>query len=155
MVTFKSAKAKELDEPEVVLNLWAYVDEGGYILRIAGKAYVLGGDDKSKLSLLRQLSGTDFMSAPWQKVPMNFSLTNADGEKMRGVAHASMLSDPDIQPNLFGSLMDKLASQIPEQIKSVNGEYELFKLELPEAPLCVTTTVIEYEDGRLVPMVSG
>jgi hypothetical protein len=52
-----------LQEPEVVLNLWAYAGEDGYIVRLAGKAYVLEGNDKLKLSLLRSLASTDWLAS--------------------------------------------------------------------------------------------
>lgn len=151
----KHAEGKTLDNPEVVLNLWAYVDEGGHIQRIAGKSYVLEGTDHQKLTLLRQLSGTDFLSAPWHPVPRNFRITNPDGEELLGVAHVSMLLDQNSHPNLFGPLMDELAKQVPTQLRSVEGEFKPFKLELPEAPLCVTTQILEFEDGRQVPQVSA
>jgi len=50
--------------------------------------------DEDKLALLRQLAATDFLAAPWHKVPPNVSSTNPDGERMKSIAHASMLSDP-------------------------------------------------------------
>ena len=53
------------------------------------------------------------------------------------------------------SLIEKLAKLVPEQLRSVVGEYEKFRLDLPESPLSVTTIVMEYENGTLVPMVSG
>ena len=148
-------QARELRDPEVVLNLWAYADEAGYVMRIAGKAYVMDGDDGEKLMLLRHLSATDFLSAPWQKVPQNFSVVNEDGQKMQGVAHASLVADPDAQEPLFGPLMDSLAKGLPEQLRSLQGDYSKFRLELSDSPLCVTTVVMEYEDGRLEPMVSA
>jgi hypothetical protein len=151
----RHAKEKDLQNPEVVLNLWAYVNEGGYIQRIAGKFYVLDGTDQQKLAALRQLSGSDFLSAPWHPVPKSFRITNPDGEELLGVAHVSMLPDPNTHPNLFGQLMDELATHVPTLLRSIDGEYKTFKLELPEAPLCVTTQILEFEDGRLVPMVSA
>lgn len=151
----KHAVEKALTNPEVVLNLWAYVDEGGYIQRVAGKFYVLEGSDQQKLSLLRHLSGSDFLSAIWQPVPKNFRITNPYGEELEGVAHVSMLPDPNTHPSLFGPLMDELAKQIPKQLRSVNGDFKQFKLELPEAPLCVTTQILEFEDGRQIPLVSS
>jgi hypothetical protein len=63
-----NSKPVPLHTAEAVLNLWAYVDEGGHIFRIAGKAYVMDGNDGEKLSLLHQLSATDFLSATWHKV---------------------------------------------------------------------------------------
>lgn len=55
------AKLRPLSNPEVCLNLWAYVDEGGYIARVAARAYVLDGDDDDKLSVLHRLAASDFI----------------------------------------------------------------------------------------------
>jgi hypothetical protein len=52
-------------------------------------------------------------------------------------------------------LLEKLANSVPDQLKEVNGEYTIFKLEMPEAPLTVLTVVVEYPDGRLVPMLNN
>lgn len=142
-------------EPEVVMNLWAYADETGTILRLAGRTYALQGEDEDKLAILRVLAKTDFLATPWHKVPTNFKMNGPDGRVMRGIAHASMLSIESSHAELFRPLMDELAGTVPEQLRSVGGDYAVFKLELPEAPLSVTTVVMEYEDGRQVPMVSS
>lgn len=76
-------------------------DEDGNILRQAGKTYVMDGSDESKLALLRTLAGSDFLSAVWDKVPANFKMNGPDGREMRGVAHASMLSNPMTHSHLF------------------------------------------------------
>ncbi len=151
---YKKAISQTLQEPEVVLNLWAYSGEDGYIVRLAGRAYVMEGDDRLKLSLLRSLSKTDWLAAQWEKVPANFNLSGPDGQSMKGIAHASMLSDPASHAHLFGPLMENLATTIPEQMRCFKGDYVPFKFDLPEKPLTVTTVVMEYEDGRLEPMVS-
>lgn len=151
---FPKARPRPLNNPEVVLNLWAYADEGGYITRLAGKTYVMDGSDEEKLAQLHALSATDFLSGMWQKVPENFTITNADGEEMHGVAHASMISEENSHAVLFGHLMDELERLLPEQVRSIEGTYVQFRLDLPESPLCVTTLVMEYEDGRLEPMMS-
>ena len=150
----RHATAHPLDNPEVVINLWAYSGEDGTILRLAGKTYVMQGTDAEKLDLLRQLAATDFLSAPWHKVPLNFTIHHTVFGEMKGAAQASMIGDPQYHEHLFGSLIEKLAQSIPEQVRSVNGEYEKFRLDLPEAPLCISTIVMEYEDGSLVPMVA-
>ena len=144
----------EIINPEVVLNLWAYSDEYGYVQRLAGKAYILDGDDGQKLSLLRQLSMTDFMSAKWFHVPSNFNLNDPDGKDLKGVAHASLISDPYTNGVLFREVMDSIAHHLPEQLRLIGEDYQRYLLELPESPLCVTTLVIEKQDGRLVPMIS-
>lgn len=145
---------EELHEPEVVLNLWAYAGEDGYVMRLSAKAYVMQGDDQEKLALLHDMSGTDFLSSAWLKVPSNFTMNGPDGAEMKGVAHASMLSNEISQAHLFGPLIEKIAESLPTQLRSIDGEYIEFKLDMPENPLSVTTLVVEYEDGRLVPMVS-
>lgn len=124
-------------------------------MRLSAKAYVMQGDDKYKLSLLHDLSSTDFLSTAWKKVPKNFKMNGPDGEEMKGVAHASMLADEFIHGHLFGSLMEEMAENLPMQVRSLGGEYIEFKLDLPQSPLTVTTLVMEYDDGRLVPMVSN
>lgn len=151
---YKKTHAYTLQSPEVVLNLWAYTDESGNVLRLAGRAYVMDGNDDDKLALLRDLAGTDFLSASWKQVPANFSLVDPNGEKMHSIAHASMLSEANIHASLFGPLMEQLAKSLPEQLRCVDGEYHQFTLDLPQEPLTVTTVVIESDDGRLTPMVS-
>lgn len=150
----RHATARPLDNPEVVINLWAYSGEDGTILRLAGKTYVMQGTDAEKLALLRQLATTDFLSAPWDKVPPNFAMQHTEFGEMKGAAQASMIGDQQYHEYLFGPLIEKLAQSIPEQARSINGGYERFRLELPESPLCISTLVMEYEDGSLVPLVS-
>lgn len=50
---------------------------------------------------------------------------------------------------------ENVAARLPKRLRSENGELRPFKLSLPEAPLCVTTQIMESEDGRQVPLVKG
>lgn len=145
---------RPLRNPEVCVNLWAYTDEAGYIARVAARSYVLDGDDAAKLAVLHQLAATDFLHAEWMGVSKQFVISNPDGERMEGVAHASMLNDGVTPGVLFGPLFNKLEAAVPKQARTSNGGYEAFSLKLPEDPLTVTTVVMEMDDGRLVPMVS-
>lgn len=147
-------KPRPLRNPEVCVNLWAYADEGGYIARVAARAYVLDGDDDAKLAVLHQLAATDFLHAEWMGVSKQFVISGPDGERMEGVAHASMLNDGMTPGVLFGPLFNRLEAAVPQQARTANGGYEAFGLKLPEDPLTVTTVVMEFDDGRLVPMVS-
>lgn len=151
----RSTQARPLRNPEVCLNLWAYSGEDGTILRLAGKTYVMEGADDEKLALLKRLSVSDFLCALWHKVPDSFTIQHTEFGVMRGAAHASMMSDPQYRERLFGPLIEILAAAIPEQLRSIDGEYEIFRMDLPQEPLCVSTVVMENEDGTLVPMVSG
>lgn len=145
----------EINNEEVVLNLWAYSDEYGYIQRLAGKAYVLDGGDDDKLKILRQLSKTDFLSATWYPVPQNFKLTGQDGDVIQGVAQASQLNDPYISGILFDEVMTSLAKELPKQLRLVGEDYVSFTIKLPDSPLSVRTIVVENNDGSLVPMVAN
>lgn len=149
----KTASLRSLKNPEVVANIWVYADEAGYVARIAGKAYVLDGTDSEKLNLLRQLAGMDFLSAEWMSIPENFGVVGADGERLR-YAQLSMLADEYAKSVLVAPLLEKLAASIPEQLRDVNGEYKTFTMQMPEAPLTVLTVVIEYPDGRLIPVLN-
>lgn len=142
-----------LMQPEVTLNLWAYASADGTVLRLAAKAYVMDGDDALKLRLLRALSATDFLSVAWYPVPKRFTLVNHDGDRLVGAAKASMISEPLFHSQLFAALIEEVAAVLPEQLRSINGDYQPFRLELPESPLAVTTVVLEHGDGQLVPMV--
>jgi len=150
----RHAFARPLNDPEVVLNLWAYSGEDECILRLAGKAYFMQGTEDEKLALLRQLAASDFLCATWHKVPESFTVHDMDFGDMKNIAHQSMLSNPQYHEQLFGSLIELLAQSIPEQIRCINGEYQKFQLELPQEPLCVSTVVMEKENGDLVPLVS-
>lgn len=148
------ASPYHLKSPEVVANIWVYTDEVGYFGRIAGKAYVLDGSDRDKLDMLRRLAATDFLSAEWMPIPNNFGVIGPDGERL-SYAQLSMLANEETKSFLVGPLLEKLASSVPEQLKEVSGEYRRFQMHMPEVPLTVLTVVIEYPDGRLVPMVNN
>jgi hypothetical protein len=155
IMKYKNAQSSALKSSEVVLNLWAYVDKDGYIYRLAGKYYVMDGDDEEKLALLRALSRTDFLSSEWSQVPANFKIINHDEQIITGIATASMLSDPITHSHIFSQLLEKLANALPWQLRACTDGYKQFKLELPQDPLCVTTVIMEYADGSLVPMISS
>ena len=150
----RHASALPLENPEIVLNLWAYSGEDGTILRLAGKTYAMQGTDADKLAVLRQLAKTDFLSASWDKVPENFKIHHAEFGYMKAAALASMLGDSQYHSLLFGPLIEQMAESIPEQLCVMHGEYTIFRLDIPEDLLCVSTLVIEKEDGSLVPMVA-
>lgn len=150
----RHATARPLDRAEVVINLWAYAGEDGTILRLAGKSYVMQGTDADKLTLLRQLAATDFLSTPWHKVPSNFTIQHTEFGEIKGAAQTSLIGNPYYHQELFGPLIEGLAKSLPEQVQSINGEYRKFRLEMPQEPLYVSTLVMENEDGSLIPMVS-
>lgn len=87
------------------------------------------------------------------RISKQFVVHGAGGERMEGIAHASMLSDGVTPGVLFEPLFKRLEKSIPQQVRVCKNGYEAFSLSLPDDPLTVTTVVMEFEDGRLVPMV--
>jgi len=81
------------ENAEIVLNLWAYSDEQGYVQRLAGKCDSLLGNDPEKLSVLRALAKSDYLSAEWKPVPKNYSVINGDGSEWQGVARTNEVMD--------------------------------------------------------------
>lgn len=148
-----SSAARPLKNEEVVANLWVYCDEEGYIVRLAGRCYVLDGTDAEKLATLRKLGATDFLMAHWEGVPKSFAVVHPGGEK-HGAAQLCMLRDELTKSYLVGPLLESLAKALPQQLRRAGDTYAPFAMELPEAPLTVLTVVVEHDDGRLVPMVN-
>lgn len=139
------------EKTEACFNLWAFVDQNTRIVqRISGKAYVLDGDDEAKLAVLKQLAPTDYLTAPWTAVPDHHVVWGPQGQSVRGAVFAA-----DLDPGaVFGGVIDAL-SMLPNQLRSVDGQYEVCRFDASAAavPLFVLTYVLEREDGRLVPQV--
>jgi hypothetical protein len=65
---------------ELVVNLWAIYDSGtGLIYGLSGRAYCAAGSEAEKLTLLRRLSATDYITANRYEVPERFQVSYADG----------------------------------------------------------------------------
>jgi len=135
---------------EICLNLWFFVDDTGFVLRLAGKAYALRGTDKEKLAALHLMSGTDHLTATQATVPPQF-VVNSENGQMRGAIPALIVQQNHAP--LFGPLMDQIERDLPKLMRSVNDNYEQFVLKFPKEPLCVTTVVYERADGELIARV--
>ena len=142
-------------DPEICLNLWAYVDEeSGLINRVTGRGYVLTGTDEEKLKVLHLLAKSDFLINPWFQVPQNFSFTSEFGT-LEGLIPPSALNDNDTFNIVFDKVYKFIDKTVGTQIKFHNENYIEFTLKVPNDPLYVLTHVIEYEDGRLEPVLKN
>jgi hypothetical protein len=142
------------ENAEIVLNLWAYSDQQGYVQRLAGKCYALHGNDAEKLSVLRALAKSDYLSAKWESVPKNYRLINVDGSELLGVARTNEVMDEHAHVQLFHALIEQLEADLPVQLLCSEGEYKSFRMKIPQEPLAIRTLVIEQDDGRLVPVLN-
>lgn len=138
--------------PEVVVNLWYFVDEETTaVYRLAGRAYAMNGTDSQKLSLLHTLATTDFHVAKAFPVPKRF-VTVVDGRKLEGVTGPDIAAqDPG---SLFKEVIDDIEADLPQQMRAIDGDPSTYKLKIPENPLMVCTCVIERTDGTLQPRVA-
>jgi len=147
-------KAKPAPAPvqlEVCVNMWWFVEEEtGLVYRVAGRGYALAGDDESKLSILKKLALTDFHVAENHKIPNRFTLSSEHGT-IHGVVPASAINE---HPEIFEPVYLAIEKNFPLQFRSVDSEYEQYKMEMPQDPLCVLTCVVEGQDGSLTPLVA-
>jgi hypothetical protein len=150
MRTIKTDEDVLHSSAELCLNLWYFVDDSGIVVRIAGKAYALRGTDEEKLAALHVMAGTDHLTATQGKVPDRFVIHTEHGE-LKGTAPVNLLHDNDA--NAYGDLIDQIERDLPKGICSVDGNYQLFTMKVPQNPLIVITAVCEREDGELVACV--
>lgn len=138
-------------EPEICLNLWWFQDVTAHLVyRLAGRAYALSGDDDHKLSILKSLAGTDFQVARHFPVPQRLTVGTPAGE-MEGVTRPEVIRL--FQGDVFDEVFAALEKDLPAQIRTIANKPSAYRLNIPQKPLCCTTCVHEYEDGRLIPQI--
>lgn len=137
---------------ELIFNLWYVIDSSsGYGYAVSGRAYMASGTDDEKLALLKKLSSTDYMLAKPLPLPQRFSVTDGK-ETIRGVAHPATAKDPNSQ--FFEEVFRYIENILPEKISYAAGEPRMIKLTIPDNPLCVTTALLEDENGSIMPVVT-
>lgn len=142
-----------ITNPEVCVNLWAYLDEQtGLIQRVAGRGYVLTGTEQDKLKALKVLAKSDFLNSSWQPVPQHLNVVTNIGT-LGGFTTPAGLNDDYTFNSIFEAVYEQVDQSISNQIIFNGSEYEEFCLKLPKDPLYVLTTVVEYHDGRLEPVL--
>ena len=105
-------------DAEVCLNLW-YFQNAGIVMPLAGKAYALVGSEQQKLSVLRSLTGADYLTATRGFVPQKFQMTMAS-DTLAGAVPANMIHD--YHSAVFGPLIDKIEAELPKQMHVVQGK---------------------------------
>jgi hypothetical protein len=138
---------------EFIVNLWAIYDcSTGCIYGLAGRTYFASGSDAEKLSLLRSLSATDYVTAKRYGLPDRFQISFADGTIKKGVTPTFTVFDSNSQ--LFEVIFKNIESDLPP-IPDFSGEdFRAIAQKLPEAPLCCTTILYEDEMGKIRPLLS-
>lgn len=139
-------------DAEICVNCWYFVDSTGIVLRLAARPYALTGTDAEKLAVLKSLSGTDHLTALQAKVPSKYVL-KVEGGEFQGAIPASAIEMNPVP--VFDELFQEISDSLPDLIRSVDDNYERFRMQLSEPFLWVSTAVYESSDGSLVARVSG
>lgn len=129
--------------PEIILNLWYYVDEGQqFIFAIAGRAYMASGTDEEKTALLKQLAATDYPLA--LKLPTSDRYVTFVADKMRpGIAAISELDNPATQ--LFEEVYQAIEANLAKIAQEQNEPVDNYKI--PDNPLFVMTALYQEDEG--------
>lgn len=137
--------------PEVCLNLWWFLDHATQMAyRLSGRAYALKGAEATKLHILRHLAATDFYAAPVFPVPDHL-IVSRSGRHTQGAIPAASVRF--LLAELFEHVFRALAQKLPSQVRFNGDKAEYYTMSISNNPLCVTTCVTEYPDGRLVPIL--
>ena len=138
-------------DAEICLNTWFFVDSTGMVIRIAAKAYALKGSDEEKLAILKSLAGTDHLSATQGRIPERY-VTTVEGQEMAGSIPAAALQSEPLP--VFDDLFTEIEKSLPQLYRTVDDQYEPFKLQLTEPFLWVMTSIFESSEGQLIARVS-
>jgi len=139
-------------EPEICLNLWWFWNvETHLAYRLAGRAYALSGTDDEKLKVLQSLAATDFQIARNFAIPQRFTVATDHG-KLTGVTNEPVIRQRHAE--VFEEVFATLDKEVPAQVQSLSGQPSAYRLTISKAPLCYTTCVFEYADGRLIPQMA-
>lgn len=129
--------------PEIILNLWYYVDEDQqFIFPLADRAYMATGTDEEKTTLLKQLAETDYPLALKLPTPDRYVTFYAD--KMRpGIAPVAELDDPATQ--LFEEVYQAIEANLAKAAEERNCPVDDYKI--PDNPLFVMTALYQEDEG--------
>jgi hypothetical protein len=132
---------------EIAINCWYFFDDQGLVLRLAAKAYALTGTDSDKLSALRTLAGSDYLTAAQSRVPEGY-VTDLGGRKLQGCIPVNVLQMDPVP--VFEEMFKKIEEELPDLIRVSGAYHETFQPKLCEPFLWVSTSVYESPDGQLI-----
>ncbi|MCX8155961.1 MAG: hypothetical protein N3J91_05870 [Verrucomicrobiae bacterium] len=136
---------------ELCVNLWYYLDaQTGLVFLVSGRVYTLGGTREEKRRLLGLLAETDFRTAPTFALPPHAQLMES------GLDAGEGLMLPEMVDLFHSEVFAPVWEHLWEELATVGGGEEPalgWTWPVPGCALCLTTCIVEYEDGRLEPLV--
>jgi hypothetical protein len=136
---------------ELCVNLWYYLDAmTGLVFLVSGRVYALGGTREEKRRMLGALAETDFRTAPTFPIPDPLDIPDVGLDAGEGLVLPEMvdLFHAEVFAPVWQHLWRELEVLNPGEAPSLGWTWPV-----PGCSLCLTTCVIEYEDGRLEPLV--
>lgn len=137
-------------DTELCVNLWYYLDaQTGLVFLISGRVYALAGTWEEKRRILGQLAATDFYLAPVFPLPSQVNALEVGLDAEEGLLLPEMvdLFHSEVFSPVWQYLWSKLAARGTDEIGMG------WTWPTPGTCLCLTTCIVEYEDGRLEPLV--
>lgn len=142
---------------ELVANVWPVVDGAtGIVLRFFMRAYAIEADDAIISQTLRTLSPSDFRIARVFRIPKVMTIVSEHGMLEGAVTVGDFQEYREmILRSAFGELEEDFAKlQGIAAGKSDKGPLGIGLIpRFPADPYVVVTTLIEIEDGQLIPQV--
>lgn len=129
----------ELENPEIILNLWYVYDDLGYIYSLRGRTYIGYGTDQEKLDLLQHFAENDYLIAKPFPVPTRY---HTHGQ---AIAPVQLLAFDDMVYEFFREVIKGLDNDIPTQTP----------YSISEKPLICLTPLFGTTSGRITPKIDG
>ncbi len=135
----------DLDNPEIILNLWYVQNVAGFVYSVRVRFYVGTGSDEEKLAFLQRFAVVDYLIARPFPVPKRL--------------HTHLPATGAVAPVVPRQALRLLPNRIDafeEAIKTIRDELPAqTKLDVPESPLVCITTLVGDENGNLEVVIDG
>jgi hypothetical protein len=142
-----------IEQTEIVVNIWFYVDIASNLCYAYGiKAYHLDGNDDEKLAVLAILAETDYVTVPKRALPDDmatvFSNQEIKGSIIVGEIQNCLIANIDYFTN-------SIEDDLPLLNKHTDGSLIAVRQKISLSPLYASTIIMENEIGISKPFTSA
>ncbi|MGA2985806.1 MAG: hypothetical protein ABSG32_18515 [Terriglobia bacterium] len=142
-------KLEEMDNPEIILNLWFVYGDNDLIYSLRARAYFGTGTDEEKQVLLQRFRNTDYLIAQAFPIPERFytPIVRPPGEPIRipekkiPVANGKAFKELGDYAVLFDDAIKELEKQMPAQTE----------LSISQHPILCITPLFGDENDSIFP----
>jgi hypothetical protein len=135
---------ENLDNSEIILNLWYVYDALGMIYSLRARCYIGSGSEEEKRALLRRFAPSDYLIAQPFPIPDEFHTTFAseEGQRKLGIVPKEFVNFSEGASIIFEQVYCEMEKQLPAQTQLSIGQF----------PLVCITPLIADEDCKLTPI---